>query len=58
MAELIDVRTRKLVDGRVEAIAITDKEDAAGDPLVITAYGATPEEATAAARAQASELPS
>jgi hypothetical protein len=51
---IIDVRTRKLSDGRVEAVAITDAEEADGSPVVVRGYGATPEEAIADAKAKAS----
>jgi F420-0:gamma-glutamyl ligase len=53
MAQILDVRTRKLSDELVEAIAITDGEDAEGAPVVIRGYGATPDEAIADARAKA-----
>jgi len=53
MANILDVRTRKLADDRVEAIAITDKEDAEGAPIVVRGYGATPDDAVADARAKA-----
>jgi hypothetical protein len=48
----IDVRTRKLADERVEALAMTDTEDEDGVPVVVRGYGATPEEAIADARAR------
>ncbi len=44
---IIDVRTRKLDDDKVEAVAITDAEEADGSPVVVRAYGKTPEEAIA-----------
>lgn len=49
---IIDVRTRKLVDDRVEAVAMTDAENEDGSPVVIRGYGATPDEAIADARAK------
>lgn len=49
---IIDVRTRKLADDRVEAVAITDGEDADGSPIVVRGYGATPDEAIADVRAR------
>ncbi len=53
MANILDVRTRKLADDRVEAIAITDKEDGEGAPVVVRGYGPTPEDAIADARRRA-----
>ncbi len=51
--KLIDVRTRKLDEGRVEAVGITDQEDEDGSPVVVRGYGATPDEAIADARKRA-----
>jgi len=50
---IIDVRTRKLGDDRVEAVAITDAEEPDGSPVVVRGYGPTPEEAIADAKAKA-----
>jgi hypothetical protein len=50
--KIVDVRTRKLADDRVEAVAITDAEDQDGAPVVVRGHGATPEEAIADARAR------
>lgn len=44
---IIDVRTRKLEEGKVEAVAITDREEADGSPVVLRGYGETPDEAIA-----------
>ena len=51
--KIIDVRTRKVSDDRVEAVAITDAEEPDGSPVVVRGYGATPEEAIADARTRA-----
>ena len=56
MAQVIDVRTRKLADGRVEAMAMTDKSDEDDAPVVARGYGATPEEAIEDARRKAAAL--
>ena len=56
MAQILDVRTHKLEAGRVEAVAITDREEKDGAPVVVRGYGATPEEAIADAREQAAAL--
>ncbi len=56
MATLNDIRTRKLADGRVEAIAISDELDKDGDPIVLRGYGGTPDEATKDVEAQAARL--
>lgn len=50
MADILDVRTRKLADGRVQAIAVLDKEDENGDYVTLEAYGDSPETATEAVR--------
>ena len=57
MTQVLDVRTRKLDEGRVEAIAVTDREDAEGAPVVVRGYGTTPDEAIADARAKVEALP-
>jgi hypothetical protein len=57
MAQVLDVRTRKLADGRVEALAITDREEPDGSPVVVRGYGDNPEQATADAHANAAALP-
>jgi len=44
---IIDVRTRKLEEGKVEAVAITDREEPDGSPVVLRGYGTTPDEAIA-----------
>jgi hypothetical protein len=49
---IIDVRTRKLADDRVEAVAITDAEEPDGSPVVVRGYGTTPDEAIADAKAK------
>ena len=53
MAEVVDVRTRKIDEGKVEAIAMLDEEGAEGVPVTVKGYGATPDEAIADARAKA-----
>jgi len=53
MAQVVDVRTRKLSDGVVEAVAITDKENADGTPVVVRGLGPTPEAAIADAKKKA-----
>ncbi len=55
--KLIDVRTRKLDEGKVEAVGITDQEDEDGSPVVVRGYGATPEEAIDDARKKAEGEP-
>ena len=50
---IIDVRTRKLGDDRVEAVAITDAAEPDGSPVVVRGHGPTPEEAIADAKAKA-----
>ncbi len=57
MATLIDVRTHKLADGRVEAVGISDQEDKDGDPIVFRGYGQTPDEATEDVRQKAAQHP-
>jgi hypothetical protein len=51
--KILDVRTRKLEEGKVEAVALTDREDADGSPVVLRGYGATPDEAIADVRRKA-----
>jgi len=53
MAKILDVRTRKLSDDVVEAVAITDKEEADGTPVVVRGTGPTPEAAIADAKKKA-----
>jgi hypothetical protein len=53
---IIDVRTRKLEEGKVEAVAITDREEPDGSPVVLRGYGKTPDEAIADVRKKAAEV--
>jgi hypothetical protein len=53
MAQILDVRTRKLSDDVVEAVAITDKEEPDGSAVVVRGLGPTPEAAIADAKKKA-----
>jgi hypothetical protein len=55
--KIIDVRTRKLEEGKVEAVAITDQEDPDGAPVVLRGYGQTPDDAIADVTRQAEASP-